>query len=203
MKINHFLELSAQRYPNKNAVYYKNQWLSFAEIDILANKVGNYLKKNGIQRGDRVALLFENSFDYIICYYAILKDGAITVELNTQTTTNELIYLLNDSGSKAMITNNKFSNYLLPALEKKIPRLKEIIIHQEDLSESEKIRHINQISLKDVYNHGKINHPGVKFDDGDLASIIYTSGSTGKSKGVTLTHHNIVSNTRSIEKYLK
>ncbi len=202
MKINHFLELSAQRYPNKNAVYYKNQWLSFCEIDLLANKMGNYLKSNGIQRGDRVALLYENSFNYIICYYAILKIGAITVALNTQTTTNELIYLLNDSGSKAIITNSKFSNYLLPALEK-IRCLKEIIIDQEDLSEYEKIKHINQISLKELYNHGKSYHPGVKFSDTDLASIIYTSGSTGKSKGVTLTHLNITSNTRSIEKYLK
>jgi len=202
MQVNQFLEISAQKYPDKHAVCYHNQWKTFAEIDILSNKVGNYLRENGIQRGDRVALLYENSFDYIIGYYAILKIGAVTVALNTETTSEALIYLLNNSGAKAIITNNKYSKHLITAL-KKAPHLKEIIIDQEDLSEYEKIKHCNQIYLREIYAHGKSNHPGIRCIDIDLASIVYTSGSTGKPKGVTLTHLNIVSNTRSIVKYLE
>jgi len=202
MQVNQFLEMSAQKYPDKNAIWYNDQWITFSEIDKLSNKVGNYLKSSGILRGDRVALLYQNSFDYIIAYYAILKIGAITVALNTETTSEALIYFLNDSGAKAIIANEKFSAYLLPAL-KKTPNLKTVIINQEDFSEYEKINDCHSISLKNIYDQENSSYPGVRCIDIDLASIVYTSGSTGKPKGVTLSHLNIVSNTKSIVKYLE
>jgi len=201
MQVNHFLEMAVQKYPDKHAVWYNNDWQTYAQIDLLSNKLGNFLKDNGIQRGDRVALLMENSFNYIISYYAILKIGAVTVALNTETTTESLIYLLNNSGSKAIVTNKKYSKHLLPALPK-TPYLKEIIIDQKDLSDYEKIGHCGQTKLENIYANGNSQHPAVRCIDIDLASIVYTSGSTGKPKGVTLTHLNIVSNTRSIIEYL-
>ena len=202
MQINHLLELSAEKYPDKDAVWYNNQWKTFSEIDTLSNKVGNYLKENGIKRGDRVALLYENSFDYIVGYYAILKIGAVTVALNTETTSKALIYLLNDCGATAIITNARYSRYLLEAL-KSAPHLKHVLINQEELSDYEKIGHNIPININEVYESGNSQHPGVRCIDIDLASIVYTSGSTGKPKGVTLTHLNIVSNTRSIVSYLE
>ena len=202
MQVNNFLENSTQKYPDKKAIWYSDNWMTFSQIDSLSNKLGNYLKENGIQRGDRVALLYENSFDYIISYYAILKIGAITVALNTDTTSEALIYLLNDSDAKAIITNNKYSRQLFPALEK-LSNLKHIIINIEDLPQYEKLENKNLIKLSEIYIHSKSNHPGVRCIDIDLASIVYTSGSTGKPKGVTLSHLNIVSNTRSIVEYLE
>ncbi|MCP4148941.1 MAG: long-chain fatty acid--CoA ligase, partial [bacterium] len=71
MQINEFLEQSAEKYPDKKAAWYKDQWMTFSQLDERANKIGNYLKKAGILRGDRVALLYENSFDYISAYYGI------------------------------------------------------------------------------------------------------------------------------------
>ena len=65
MLINHFLENSAAKYPDKEAVYFKNQCKTYAEIDLLANKVANCLKDNGIQRGDRVAIVLECSIDHV------------------------------------------------------------------------------------------------------------------------------------------
>jgi len=202
MLINDFLELAVEKYPGKDAVWYNNHWKTFSEIDILSNKVGNYLKENGIKRGDRVALLYENSFDYIIGYYAILKIGAVTVALNTETTSKALIYLLNDSGASAIITNARYTLHLLPAL-KSTPQLKLVLINQEELSDYEKIEQCNPININELYKSSKSHHPGVRCIDIDLASIVYTSGSTGKPKGVTLTHLNIVSNTRSIVSYLE
>ncbi len=202
MQVNQYLENSAQKFPDKQAAWYKNKWMSYSEIDLLSNKIGNYLKESGIIRGDRVAILLENSFDYIIAYYAILKIGAVTVALNTETKTEGLIYLLNDSESKAIITQSKFSRFLIPALHK-TPYLKNILIHQQDLSKYEEIGHCYQISLDDIYQNGDIRGPDVRCIDIDLASIVYTSGSTGKPKGVILTHQNIVANTRSIVEYLK
>lgn len=201
MQVNQFLEISAQKFPDKEAVWYKNQGMTYEEINSRANKVGNFLKDNGIRRGDRVAILCENSFDYIINYYAILKIGAITVAINTETKTDGLIYLLNDSGSSAIISQSKFSRFLAPAIHK-TPYLKNVIIDQQDLSKFEEIGHCHQTRLSDIYKNGKKKQPNVRSIDIDLASIVYTSGSTGKPKGVMLTHQNIVANTNSIVSYL-
>ncbi len=202
MQINEFLERSAETFPEKQAVWYKDEWMNFASLNSLSNKVGNYLKEAGICRGDRVALLYENSFDYIIAYYGILKAGAVTVALNTETTRDALVFTLNHSDAKAIITNKRYSRFLVPAL-KKIPHLKEIVIDQEDLSDYEEVGHCRQVSLKGIYADGNETHPSVRCIDSDLASIVYTSGSTGEPKGVTLTHLNVVTNTRSIVQYLQ
>lgn len=202
MLVHQFLEFSTQKYPDKNAVWDKKEWKTFAEIESFSNKVSNYLIEKGIKKGDRVALLYENSFDYVINYYAILKAGAVTVALNTDTNPPSLIYLLNDSGARGIIANGRFSRHLIPAL-RKTPYLKEAIINASNLSAYEEIGHCNQISLQEVYETGNSASPDIHIIDIDIASIVYTSGSTGKPKGVTLSHLNIVSNTKSITKYLK
>ncbi|HPG41398.1 MAG TPA: class I adenylate-forming enzyme family protein [bacterium] len=202
MQVNQFLENSAAQFPNKEAVWYKDEWMSFITLETLANKLANYLKEIGIRRGERVAILYENCFNYIIAYYAILKAGGVTVALNTETTTDSLAYLLYDSGARAIITNARFSKYVVPAI-KRTPDVKHVIISQDDLSEYELIGHCSQVRLNDIYNSGNPEHPAVRCIDIDLASIVYTSGSTGKPKGVTLTHLNIVTNTRSIVSYLQ
>jgi len=202
MQINHFLEDAAEKYPDKKAVWYKNQWMTYAEIETLSNKLANYLKEVRISRGDRVAILYENSFDYVIAYFAVLKIGAIDVSLNTETTVETLIHALNDSGAKAVITNKKYAKYLVPAL-RKAPEVKEVIADQQDLSDYQNIGHCNQINLREIYNNGKADHPDVKCVDLDLASIVFTSSSTGAPRGVMLTHLNMVSNAKSIVKYLE
>jgi acyl-CoA synthetase (AMP-forming)/AMP-acid ligase II len=202
LQVNHFLSNSANSFPDKKAVWYKDNWLTYYEIESLSNKLSNYLKERGITRGDRISILLENSFDYIIAYYAILKAGAITVALNTETKKDGLVYLLNDSESKAIITQKKYSKELLPTLNI-TPYLKEVIIEQNNLNDYNKIGHCNTICLSEVYKNTNDSYPETRSIDIDIASIVYTSGSTGKPKGVILTHQNIVANTNSIVDYLK
>src|SRR5512137_911477 len=133
MQVHEFLELSAQRYPGRKAAWFKDEWRTFAELDAMANQVGNCLKEHGVRRGDRVALLYENSFDYIAAYYGILKAGAVTVALNTETTSDTLRYLLTNSGARAIVTNQAFSRHLVPALPD-VPDLEHVVVRQDDLS---------------------------------------------------------------------
>jgi long-chain acyl-CoA synthetase len=202
MQVNQFLELSSEKYPDKKALWYKGQWLTYAQVEMSANKIGNFLNENGIQPGDRVALLYENSFDYVIAYYGILKISAITIPLNTQTTAGILTFLLNHSGAKAIITNEKFSKYLLPIV-RNVPTLRSIVIDQEDLATFSTLTGCLVARLKDIYDSFKSTRPCVRNIDVNLASIVYTSGSTGAPKGVMLSHLNIVSNTHSITEYLR
>jgi long-chain acyl-CoA synthetase len=197
MQVNRFLEDSAQRNPESKAAWYNGRWVHYGEIESLANKAANCLIENGIRRGDRVALLVENSFDYIIHYYAILKAGAVTVALNTALTADMLAYALNDSGAKCVISNPRFSKVLLPALRQS-PGVEFVVQDQDDLSAFEEAGRRRAWRFSDIYVTGRPSRPDAGGIDADAASIVYTSGSTGKPKGVTLTHLNIVSNTRSI-----
>ena len=201
MQINHFLENAAQKDPDKKAVWYKDRWMTYAEIDSLSNKVANYLKERKIRRGDRVALLYENSFDYVIAYFAALKAGAIEVSLNTETTADILTHALHDSGAKVVITSKKYSRFLVPALRKS-PDVREVIVEQQDVSAYEEIGHCHYIRLGEIYKNGDASFSGTRGIDVDLASITYTTGSTSTPKGVMLSHLNVVSNTRSIVEYL-
>ncbi|MCP4712445.1 MAG: acyl--CoA ligase [Planctomycetes bacterium] len=202
MMLHHILEKSAQQYPDKQAVWYQDKWMTYAQIDQRANKIGNYLKQVGVQRSDRVILLYENSFDYVASYYGILKAGAVTVPLDTDTITDSLTYYLNHSGATAVITNQKYTRNLVPAI-KKSPELKHVIVDQQDLSVYQEIGHCDQTRLQDIYDHISTDHPNVRGINLDLASIVFTSGSTGKPKGVSLSHLNFISNITSIVKYLE
>jgi len=200
MLVHQFLEKSANEFPEKPAVWFQGKWINYRKLDEKANKLSNYLIEMGLKRGDRVAILFENSFHYIIAYYAILKCGAITVALNTDLMPDDLIYFLNDSGAKVLIVQKKYLKILEKVLEG-IKYLKVIVTDTEALviSGTKKIEVSN---FESVYQDFPSEKPSIKLIDLDIASIIYTSGSTGKPKGVVLSHLNIVTNTRSIVSYL-
>lgn len=201
MQINDFLENATNKFPHKEAVWHNDKWITYSEINNQSNKIANYLIKKGIKREDKIALLYENSFNFIISYFAILKIGCVVVALNTEATEEDLIYLINDSESKAIIADKKYTQKLIPAL-KKSPYLLEVIIEQEDISQYLEIGHCNTVSLKEVFEKNNIENPCIRCIDMDLAAIVYTSGSTGKPKGVMLSHLNLVSNMHSIVEYL-
>ena len=202
MLVHHFLETSAQKTPKGKAVWELNQWKTYGQIEAMANRTANFLIEQGFQKGDRVALLYENSSDYIIFYYAILKAGAIVVSINTGYTSEMLAYVLINSEVKAMISQKIFSSKVLPAIQKS-PFIKVSIVHQDDLLKFREVGHCDVYSLQTIYEDGSSINPDCSIIDVDIASIVYTSGSTGRPKGVTLTHLNIVSNTKSIVSYLQ
>ncbi len=72
MLVHNFLEKSAEKYPDRKAVWCKDEWMTFSEIERKSNKMANFLVQIGIKKGERIALLYENSFQYVIAYYAIV-----------------------------------------------------------------------------------------------------------------------------------
>ena len=111
--IQHFLQNSAQQYPDKNALWYKDKWITYGEIDRMSDAVAFWLRSTGTKQGDRVAILLENSFDYVIAYYGVLKAGAVVVALNTETNPKMVEHLINNSEAAALIIASKYLNYLI------------------------------------------------------------------------------------------
>jgi len=124
MLVHQFLEGSAERQPEKLAVIHGNTRATYAEADQVANRFANELIAKGIPRGNRMAILLENSLSHITAYYVILKTGGITVPLFPSTTKEELTYTLSQCEAKAIICNDRPTDLL----EKCLPKLKDLFI---------------------------------------------------------------------------
>ena len=196
--LHHFLEAHADRTPEAVLSVHDGQTLSYGEVDQLANKFGAALRALGVQRGDRVGLLVENSGDYIAAYYGTLKAGAVAVSIFTTTTTKTLAFILRDCGVKVLITQNKFIS-LLEGLPEKLPELQGMILTDDSAAPVARPARVMHKRELDELPGRRLHVPMI---DLDLAAIIYTSGSTGDPRGAMLSHLNIMSNTRSIVSYL-
>lgn len=166
---------------------------SYSNLGRIVPKLAGFLKKIGIQPGDRVAILGENRPEWGLSYFAITWCGAVIVPLDSRATGHEWRHITTHSESKAIIVSNRFLSDVLEFFEE-VPNLKNIIA----MDETEEFPNIKQIIESDVES---IEHH--TFDLDDLAVILYTSGTTGSSKGVMLTHKNIISNVDAIYQCLE
>jgi acyl-CoA synthetase (AMP-forming)/AMP-acid ligase II len=194
------LEFSAKTQPDKTAVVHNDRRLTFKEINRRANALAAWLISSQVGAGSRVILLFENSVEYIIGYYGVLKTGATVVPLNTDIKKDQLTFLLDEIDPAAIICSYRFER-LLKMMDFQDRPLTKLVVFKPRLDWS--ANHVSVIALEDIL---KTAHPeksaDITIEADSLASIIYTSGSTGTPKGVMLSHRNIVSNVTSICEYL-
>lgn len=195
MLVHDFLKNAAQTYPDRYAVWFEGAWFTYSEIDEKADKLAAYLTENGIKKGDRISLILDNSIDYVISYFAILKAGAVVVGINPEMPNSALSYQINNSDSKLIIIEQKYLDSLQKFISKWNGSIKYILSQKKN-------QKAPFPALEQIYESEKTAIP-VRSIDQDLAEIVYTSGSTGKPKGVMLSHLNLVSNMRSIVKYLE
>jgi acyl-CoA synthetase (AMP-forming)/AMP-acid ligase II len=198
--IHHFLEKSAQQFPEKEALIHEKTRATYRQIDESANRLANGLLDLGILPGDRTAILMENGLGYVVSYYAILKAGGVAVPLSTGLKPDSLNPLLAELKPKIIITSKKFER-LLKASDTSLIQNSKIII--QDFSSVLNPQNFEIIDFDELVSSYGFNKPTLSISKNALASIIYTSGSTGKPKGVMLTHENIVTNTQSICSYLE
>ncbi|MCX5701481.1 MAG: AMP-binding protein [Candidatus Omnitrophica bacterium] len=181
MLVNEFLANSARQYPNKLAVVYQKERLNYSELDKLSGALAIKLVEIGLKKGDRVALFLENSHEYLISFFGILKAGGVVVPLNTQFVSRELTCLLNDCSPRFVIADSAHQSVL------------------KGLIDSNFILLIDKLDLSHYHGSWTMDYG---LSDSDLAMILYTSGTTGQPKGVMLSHKNLNANADSIIEYL-
>jgi long-chain acyl-CoA synthetase len=158
--------------------------ISWADAHKKIQALTAFLEKNDILPGDRVALLSTNMPNWAIAYFSITFMGAVVVPILPDFSVAEIANVLEHSGAKAIFV----SSGLLPRIEGfKSENLKTGILI-EDFTLFFSVQNPFQFESEAI--------PSVKYqvNEDDLASIIYTSGTTGRSKGVMLTHRNILFN---------
>ena len=181
---------SAARLPDKAAVIVEGVSHSYAELLDAAMRVAAALKKQGLRRGDRVAVFMENSWPCVASIYGVLLAGGVFVVVNSQTKSDKLKYILSDSDARILITDAAFADRFLPILSE----LEDLvgIIHSGDLSSHEKNDAVTFNSFDDILHAVEPLTTPVEVIPNDLAALIYTSGSTGFPKGVMQTHQAMV-----------
>ncbi|HYM93395.1 MAG TPA: AMP-binding protein [Chitinophagaceae bacterium] len=195
------LLFSARENPSKTAIIVKGESYSYAQLKECAENLALHLIKSGLNKGDRVAIYLENSWESIVSIYAVTLAGTVFLVINPQTKADKLQYILNDSGAKTLITSSQQKNELLPALENSMGINHVIISGNPDEIKKYSLFELVSFENATAYNITEAAFPAII--PNDLAALIYTSGSTGFPKGVMMTHQSMVFASWSLIQYLR
>ncbi|HXG64545.1 MAG TPA: AMP-binding protein, partial [Blastocatellia bacterium] len=159
--------------------------VSYRQFDRMANAMANGLRECGIGKGVKVAVMLPNCPEYLYCWFALAKLGAVMVPVNTAHKGELLQYILNRSDAEAVITDAA----LLPRvreIERGLKDVKQIFVHGwgDDLSGGA----VQTRPLADLAE-APAAPVGADVKHSDPLTILFTSGTTGPSKGVVMSHH--------------
>lgn len=171
MNVAEMLYSNARKYPEKEAIVFKDLRFNYREMDHLSNQFANALINLGIKKGDRIAIMMRNSEKYVAVYFGILKAGAIVVPINISLMKNEVQFIINNCEAKAFVFDPIFWP-VLNGIEKELPLVKDFICSNGIEVQDFKI-------YQEMINSSSIDAPPVTINEEDICSIIYTSGTTG------------------------
>jgi long-chain acyl-CoA synthetase len=203
------LEHSAQKFGDKMALSIANGIsYSYNEINALVNDFAAKLYGAGLEPRQRVALISENNPHWVISYYGIQKAGGIVTPILTDFTPGEMTSIMKHAEAEMVVISSKQLQKFpggFPESVRYIITVEDLVLHEVSTSPNlQKLSRDVFEKLQPLQSPGSsINFPAIKKDD--LAVIIYTSGTTGNSKGVMLTHDNLIFdavNTGSIHRVL-
>lgn len=196
------LKRSASSYGKRPALgYVGEEAITYEELIEKVSDVASYLHHNGVEPGDRVAILGENSPNWGVAFFGITSVKGVAVPILNEFHPTEIQHILRHSGACALFVSEKLyhkvEEYDLGSLNAVI-LIDNLSVISPDWSKerlrrlydqgSRELRRIKHMALR------KFGLSSMNVGEDDPASIIYTSGTTGHSKGVVLTHRNIVSN---------
>ena len=191
------LRASVERSPEAEAVVHNGCRVRYGELWRRVCALAGFLNERGFRKNDRVALLLENSPEYVAAYCGVLAAGGAVVAFNTQAKARDLTNWLRHSGARWLIADVRHPE--LAALLPERGTCEVIGVARDGVLPPENIHDWNALlNTADIAGvHIAASAPN------DLAQIIYTSGTTGAPKGVMLSHANLYNNVRSILAYLQ
>jgi long-chain acyl-CoA synthetase len=193
------LQIASGAYRDKPAVAFMGAFIDFGDVKKLVDRLATALQNLGVVKGDRVGVMLPNCPQYLISFFAVVRLGAIVVNVNPIYTPREIEMVAKDSGMRAIIAldllaSNIFCVRANTAIEHVI--LTSLLDYSSTPDEAPPAPE-GALSFKSlIAGVAEVDLPRVEIDPAeDVAVLQYTGGTTGVPKGAMLTHQNLYTNT--------
>lgn len=179
------LEEKAVRVKDKPFLLYKDEKVTYGELNTTVNRVANRLVDWGLKKDDKICIMLTNVPDYIYIWFGAAKLGVAEVPINTAYKGDLLQYVVNNSDATVMVVDQQFLDRI-EFIGDGFENLKHVIVYPELTGKRPKAR-FDFLSYKDFLSK-KVDNPKAEVRPPDPMAIMYTSGTTGPSKGVIHSH---------------
>jgi len=176
----------AERFGEKEAVVFEDTRLSFREFNTRINRLGNAMKSLGVNKGDRVAVLAENSHKYLEIYFAASKMGMSVTPINFRLADAEIVHIVNDSEAVLGFAGDTYEDRA-GRMGKEMKNIRSWIAMDNSTEDF--------LSYEKLITGALDLEPQVEVNENEIAILMYTGGTTGLPKGVMLSHRNIMTAT--------
>ncbi|MFX1495920.1 MAG: class I adenylate-forming enzyme family protein [Promethearchaeota archaeon] len=188
LNIGEMIKVNAAKYPDKLALKDIKRKLTFKELDERTNRLANGFFKLGLKKGDKVAILSNNSIEFMETYAAAAKAGYIIVPLNFRLHPEEISFIINNSDAIYLIVDIRFKEATeqiwMRAKELGLDKVKRILIDDKPAD--------GWLLYEKIIEMGSNSYPPTKVNPEDTWVILYTSGTTGVPKGVVRSHRSYI-----------
>lgn len=180
------LARNARNFPNDIGLIFGEKRPTWKELDERAKAFANSLFELGLERGDRVAIYAKNSNQWVEALFGLAQVGLVSVTVNYRLTANEVAFIIENSGAKAIICDD--------STEQNSLQVKEIAECLQQVINSELFENLIQNYPKiNTDEHGlKVKDQKSKIKDHDPTMLLYTSGTTGFPKGAIYSHYSLL-----------
>ena len=179
------LTRNSRKYKDKIAIIFREKRITYKELNTRINRLANALMAHGVKKGMKVALIFNNSNEFVESIYATFKTGGVVVPINTRLTSQEIYNLIDHSDASMLIFDKSFLEKV-EMIRQKSQKIDRYVIVNDETRPG--FLHYESL-LQNAYSR---EPEGVRVEELDDACIIYTAGTTGRPKGVVLTHRNFL-----------
>ena len=184
MNTTELLNITAMIVPDRHAIVFDDRRMTFGELADRVNRLANGLGDLGVGAGDRVAVMQVNCNEHIECYFAAAKLDAIFVPINFRARSEELSFMLNDSGVKAIVVGQRYQD-MIRSVKPELTTLE----HQITLEAPGD----DFVFYEDLIANSSDEERSPSADGEDVTIVMFTAGTTGTPKGVMLSHNSFSS----------
>ena len=186
---------SATQYPNRTAMIFGDERVTFQEYNRRVNKAAHVIASLGVKKGDHIAILGKNSIQYLELCHGSAKVGTVFGTINWRLSAEEISFIVRDADNLVLFVESGFQE-LVGKFVQDIKGIKLVVYGGPNVTLS------NASRYEDLHDAALDTEPDVHVNGEDEAVIMYTSGTTGLPKGAVLTHGNIMWDTTACLTYI-